>query len=258
MTPGTSNGGRLARRLGRRVRTALRPASETYREGTEPVAIDDLISPLRYDVLVRERHLALLRELGPRPTEDLVAASRGTPYHLWFERIVVPTFFPRLAGDAEQTDAAFAERVAASADLLRRFEAGGFDRRHPITLRTGTTIQPTETGKRLRRTLYAGDGCHRLALLRLGGARELEPGTYRVSEAASYRPRDNTAILLRHLSVPEAEYAAFLSLSYATEPQRTLTGLLEHVAAHRADDLGELRRVIAHDQPLLRGVEVRS
>src|SRR2546427_30672 len=55
-----------------------------YEPGREPVRIDDLVSPLRYDVLVRERYFAFLREHRALAAEDFQAfaeLSRSQPVY---------------------------------------------------------------------------------------------------------------------------------------------------------------------------------
>ncbi len=241
---------------GRRVRRLLRRASVRTEAGTEPVGIDDLISPLRYDVLVRERFLDRIASAsGPADIDAAIASPEGHDYRSWFERIVVPRFHPRLAGDPAAVAGAFAERVRRSADLCESFAAAGYDPAQPLLLRSGRRIASTATGKRMERRLFVGDGCHRLALLRRNGATELEPDAYRVEIAPTLTPLDNTAELIPLLGLRPRSYFRFLALAYApgadcdTEEQ-----LRRHVVAERPDRLRELEGVLRIDLPLLDAV----
>ncbi len=56
--------------LRRRIPGLVRLA---YRPGREAIPIDQLISPLRYDILVRERYLRVLHERRALAEEDFEA-----------------------------------------------------------------------------------------------------------------------------------------------------------------------------------------
>lgn len=226
-----------------------------YRPGREPISIDHLVSPLRYDIVVRERYFAFLREqraLAERDFPAFMELSRAEPYFAWFTRVVVPSGNnPDMVGDEERLNAAFERRVRRSIELHDAFESAGYDRRRPIILRTGGEIAPTSTGKRLARRVYAGDGCHRLAWLRMSGADVLEPGTYRLHVAQRFTPRDETAQVLDAMPISRPDYFSFLSLSYADRDLRSEEALLDHVRSVDPDSLPELEQVIAVDSPRL-------
>lgn len=239
--------------IGRRARRLLHRATVRTEAGTEPVEIDELISPLRYDVLIRERFLDRVASASGRADiEAAVASPEGRDYRSWFERITVPRFKPQLAGDPVAVADAFAERVRRSVDLCRSFAATGYDPARPLLLRSGRRIAATATGKRMQRRLFVGDGCHRLALLRLGGTTVLEPGAHRIEIVPTLTPLDNTAALIPLLGLRPRSYFRFLALAYApgtgcdTEEQ-----LRRHVAAERPDLLPELEGVLRVDLPLL-------
>jgi hypothetical protein len=225
-----------------------------YWPGRESVPIDDLLSPLRYDILVRERYFALLRERRALAADDFgafIELSRQHPYYAWFTQVVIPEYRSEMVGDAERVDAAFERRVRGCIELHDAFESAGYDKRRPIILRTGRQIAPTLTGKRLARRMYAGDGCHRLACLRAAGVEVLEPGMYRLHVAEVLTPRDDTALLLRLMAINPREYFSFLSLSYADSEFHSEEALLEHVGSTDPGRLQELQQVIAVDSPLL-------
>lgn len=222
----------------------------------EPVRIDDLVSPLRYDVLVRQRYLSLINEspellegdLGP-----LLELSRSHEYHAWFTAVVVPRFMPHLIGRDDEIAAAFERRVRATVELVRSVEESGLDRKRPITLRTGRRIQPTSTGKRLARRIYVRDGCHRLAMLRANGVTVLEPETYRLDRQNFFKPLDNTAPLLRAAPLDTRSYWEFMALSYGSLVAADRSGPAPD--GERTDPVrfAEMLAVASIDEPYLRG-----
>ena len=131
-----------------------------YQPGREPVPIDHLVSPLRYDILVRQRYLEVVREQRSLADEDFQAfmeLSRQQPYYTWFTRVVVPSGnHPEIVHDEERLAAAFERRVRRSVELHDSFESTGYDTRRPIILRTGRQITPTATGKHLARRHVRG------------------------------------------------------------------------------------------------------
>lgn len=226
----------------------------TAPSGRDRVRIDHLVSPLRYDIVIRERYFRFLSQhhmLYDRNIAELIERSRAEPYFTWFREIVIPRFYPTLAGHDEGVAAAFRERVRAAVGLYRSFQFQGYDPRQPVTLRTGRVLAPTASGKCLARRIYAGDGCHRLALLRLTGTEILEPGTYRLRTSRVLAPRDNTSHLLRCLDVPPDDYFTFLARSYADTELHSKAALQEHVRRRDPARLDEMNRVLALDEPLL-------
>jgi hypothetical protein len=178
--------------------------------------------------------------------------SRRQPYYAWFTRVVVPHGnHPEIVHDEKRLEAAFERRVRRSLALHDSFTSGGYDKRRPIILRSGTEITPTSTGKRLARRLFAGDGCHRLAWLRLTGLKALEPGMYRVHLAQVHTPKDETARVLAAMPISRDEYFAFVSLSYADRELSSEEALLDHVRTTAPARLPELEGLIAVDAPLL-------
>jgi hypothetical protein len=240
----------------RRIPGLLRRA---YQPGREPIPFDHLISPLRYDIVVRQRYFEVLRERRALAEEDFEAfmeLSRQQPYFTWFTQIVIPSGnHPEMIDDDERVNAAFERRVRRSIELHDAFESTGYDRRRPIILRTGRQIAPTSTGKRLARRIYAGDGCHRLAWLRMSGVDVLEPGMYRLHVAEAFTPRDDTAPLIGPMAISRRDYLLFVSLSYADRELSSEEALLEHVRSTDPDRLPELKEVIAVDSPLLAAIQ---
>lgn len=236
-----------------RLREFRRSLSAAYRPGTGPINLDRLVSPLRYDILVRQRFLEGLRDdwasYAAAP-EAFADAAVGSEYFVWFRQIAaeharVPVH------DQRRLHEAFRRRVHRSARLLERFLDRGFDRTYRITIRAdGPRL--TDTGKVLGGRPYPLDGCHRLALLRMTGSRDLEPGAYRVL-ASKRPPLDNTNALLRLLPVTTSEYYRFISLGYVPDqPCTTRAGLLDAVRRHCPDALAEVRNILDSDERWLR------
>ena len=244
----------LSQRVRRRVRRTIDRAGAAEVAADQPVRIDDLVSPLRYDVLVRQSYLSLLTEspellegdLGP-----LLELSRSHQYHTWFVAVVVPRFMPHLIGRDEEIEAAFEGRVRATVELVRSVQESGLDPERPITLRTGKRIQPTATGKRLARRIYARDGCHRIALLRAGGVTVLQPGTYRLDRQLSFVPLDNTAPLLAAGAIDTTTYWEFMALSYDSLVAADRSGPAPDGEATDPERFAEMLAVASIDLPLL-------
>jgi hypothetical protein len=237
------------------VREVGRGLSPRYRPGSEPLVIDELISPLRYDVLVRSRFfefLAANRALFDESADRFVAAVRETDYYRWYRSVAVHAI--GIAGEDDATiDTAFRQRVLRSAALADSVAAKGFIPKPPLTIRASDGAA-TRSGKRLGPRHYPLDGCHRLALLRALGRRELRPGEYRVTSGGG-ELLDNTARLIPALGLREQDYEAFLASGYLSEWSGSgLDGLGAAVAASRPDRSEELASVIAADQPLLRTI----
>jgi hypothetical protein len=231
------------------------PAAGAYRPGDEPIGLAELVSPLRYDVLVRARFLELLGERLDRVEGDLDGAVRvglGHPYHTWFTTIALPRYRPREATSERRRQAAFRDRVRRSAVLLASFRRRGFDPRFPVSLSAAVPGAATASGKLVPRRLYPVDGCHRLALLLVAGHGALEPAWYRIRTAPLSAPIDNTHALLGALRVDPVEYYRFVSLGYAGAPLPDRASLLRQVAARRPERLAELRHVLEIDERALK------
>jgi hypothetical protein len=210
-------------------RTVRRAA--TWRPKTrpeQPIDIAQLISPLRYDVLVRAQFFDLVGRIGEDAYEDLdlvLEAAQGSPYHIWWEQVAIPRFFPWVGKDPAQLAASFRERVGDSVRLHRSFRARGFDPAHPIVLRGTKTALASDTGLEIQARLHVGDGGHRTALL-LSAGLLLEPAMCLVD----WRPRpyliDNTAILVPALGIERDDYVRFLAAGYDAAPTGDLDELL--------------------------------
>ena len=211
--------------------------------GDKAIDIAELISPLRYDVLVRAQFLEFL---ATRPAGEsdaaLVAAAESQPYAVWFREVAMARFRPWVLGDPAALRENFAERVLATRALRHSFAQNGFDPRKPVTLRVTRGTQPSDTGAAIHRTVHVGDGGHRLALLLHAGGM-LQPVLARLDP----RPMpliDNTAVLHRALGLSDAAYLAFIARGYTTAPCPDLASLRSAVGAD-ADRATELESVLA-------------
>ena len=216
-----------------------------------PVLIDELISPLRYDVLVRQSFFSLLSnqwELYSTDPDAFVVLARNHPYFEWFQMIVHPRTRTPVPRDVHR---AFGERVRKAADLYQSFQRNGFDPRTPIVVSSAGPVAVSPTGKILHGRCFPGDGCHRLALLRLAGHRELRPEWYRVRVGLDWRPPDHTHSLIPLLGLSTDDYFSFLSLGYAGSEFREEARLVADLEARNPQQAQELRQIITVDRPIL-------
>jgi hypothetical protein len=233
-----------------RLQNALSRSRWKLLPGTEPLPIVPLISPLRYDIVVRLEYLRFLEAniaWFARDFPSYVEAARKTGYFVWFTEVMCRNFRPRLLHTERKLQRAFEHRLRKTTRMYLRFLKSGFDRRFPVLLNTGDRILETDTGKHIICRYYAGDGCHRIALLLLAGESVLQAETYYVRCFRHYAPRDNTARLVQTLSLEPEKYFAFLSIYYANQPFYDGQSLLAQIEKENPSKLEELRKVIAID-----------
>lgn len=222
--------------------------------GTEPIAIAPLVSPLRLDILVRRdwfEFRAAQRGRFDADFDALFEASLRHPYGIWFREVVAGSVHPEFLASEGRYLSEFAARLRRSIALQDSFEVSGFDAARPIALNAGELVHPTASGKRIAAELYAGDGCHRLALLMCAGRERLEPGEYVVRRAVEYTPRDNTGLLLAALGMQADDYYRFLSLAYGEGAHASRESLLDSVRSRQPERLAELERILLADAPHL-------
>lgn len=223
--------------------------------GSEPVRIGELVSPLRYDVILRARHFALYsehRDLYRGDFEAFQRTAREQDYFVWFARVMVPRWLPGLRDDPAGLESAWRERLRASAALYDSFETDGFDAAHPIELYAGYRVRLPSSGRRTTRTLFAGDGNHRLALLMAAGQDALLPEQYRVRRFLSLVPIDTTEHLLRHTETGWPAYRSFVELGYPAARLRAAGGWVR-VEAPEPAVAAEVQAILDRDLPLLDG-----
>lgn len=230
------------------------PRTPEYRDGLEPIPLRTLVSPLRYDVLVRKAFFELLaahRELARRDVDAFVAMVEPTSYRVWFDRVFCRRFAPHLLADPHARQLAFRERILRSVRLHETAWQEDFPSQDRITIHTAAEVRAADSGKRVTERFFVGDGCHRLALLLLAGKTALPPGAYRIEVASRFVPLDNTALLLPALALGEAEYARFLSWGYAEHEHHSVASLLREVQVRAPGRLAELHAVLDVDLPLV-------
>ena len=188
---------------------------KTYAKGMSPIGMDDLISPLRYDIIARYDFFEYLNrntDCYNQDFERFLSEVKSMEYYFWFRDVLCFRFYRYLRDNPAELDRAFELRVRKSADLYYSFQTVGFDPRFPITLRQAFKILPSTSGILSRGPIFAGDGCHRMALLRLAGQNCLYPNQYRIKKTLFFKPLDNTDIFLKHLPMSKSRYLDFLSL----------------------------------------------
>ncbi|WP_374968282.1 hypothetical protein [Terrabacter sp. BE26] len=228
-----------ARRIVRRAAT-WRPKYD----GTESLDVGRLISPFRYDVVVRAQLFdAVATRPQGQPVDDFVASVAHHPYAVWFRDVELRRFFPWVLEDPHEVAAAYAARVRRAIGTFESFRERGFDAGEPIMLRRLARPAASDSGVLLPRVLHLGDGGHRLALLHRTGAR-LEPWMHRVDPRPS-RVIDNTAVLAPALRLSEGEYASFLALSFLDEPVDSLDALASGVGQACPQRLAELEALVS-------------
>ena len=187
--------------------------------GDRVIDIAEVISPLRYDVLVRAQFFASSGEArrGAQP-RGLVAAATTEPYAVWFREVAMARFRPWVLEDP---------------DLLGRLRRAGALQSRTAALVPGPglrPLQPRDPAGDLRRPAQRHRGPdprdgprrrrgHRLALLLRAGS-ALEPSMYRLDP----RPMpliSNTAVLHRALGLQRRAYLAFIARAYTPVRCRT-------------------------------------
>lgn len=220
------------------------------RRGHDSIDIRQLISPLRYDVIVRSQFFTKLEAWRGDPLPEILVVARQEPYFVWFTSVECARFFPSLLEDPNLLIEKFNRRVTRAVATLRSFDRRGFDTRYPVTLLSTSGRQVTDSGAVVSQRFHIGDGCHRLALL-LRTGQKLEPPMYRVRDARG-PVLDNTAILLQRLPVTDDDYARFLSGRFASEEYSDLAALRSAVGKHSPEQLADLDQVVKSQHGALR------
>jgi hypothetical protein len=226
----------------------------------EEIRIDSLICPLRYDIIVRADFLAYYEQHRDVYAHDFKAflahPVAGAYFTTWFSD--ASRSRPQLARDRVAVQKEYESRVHRAVRLFDSLHSSGFDSRHPIELRSASTIHH-ERGKHIRRRFYAGDGCHRLAFLLSQGIKSLAPSQYRVLMFDEFRPRDNTYLLLGKVLRDEAQYCRFISKYYCDGKEIDQPdSILEHVMGNCPSLLDEVSSVMREDLGRLAEVSQES
>ena len=235
----------------RRIRD--RSATRNLEVPTGPTSIDRLISPLRYDILVRAGFFELARsnrDLIESDVPGLIQMAKQTDYYGWYCEVAAPVIGVD-TDDQAAVDAAFGRRVRKSLDLLERYEAsGGFDTRFPITVRP-IEDEETPTGKHLVGERFDPvDGCHRLALLSLDRRDVLQPEEYRLLPTSAPLV-DNTPTLIAVLDISPDEYYQFIGRGFLDDPVHSRDELTAGADAAGPEVSRDVAAVLAVDEPVL-------
>jgi hypothetical protein len=216
-----------------------------------------IISPLRYDILVRKEYFLFFESninLFYRNFQQYVTKAQEHSYFTWFIEVVCKQQFSHLLYNRNKLSKAFEVRLKKSAHIYQRFQKVGFDTRYPISLSTGESILPTLSGKFVNVDCYAGDGCHRIAMLMLTGHKFLLPEHYRLKCFREFRARDNTNLLIRPLSISQEEYFSFLSTAYTGKYTFTdKESIIHYIRNKEPSRLAEIETVIKIDEFQIRG-----
>jgi O-antigen/teichoic acid export membrane protein len=200
------------------------------RPGSEPIPVDQLISPHRSDILARIAIFDLAAEHRDiLDTEEFFDLASQSPYGVWFRTIVVPGL--GLAGVPEEEQVAlFRQAVSRATHLFASFEATGFNTQHPITV-TKVPAGAEIAGRSLAEDRWLPvDGNHRLALLVRSGQSHIATDQYVIDPDGDRR--HNTATMREALGQGEGEAIAFLARGLCTPGSAVATwdDLLDNLA----------------------------
>jgi len=214
------------------------------------LTIAELISPLRYDIVVRNDFLTfyLANQALYRTNFDrFFELALQHPYYICFQKM-----FSRPPGDEVQLKAAFAHKIKDFIALYSNIAEFGFDKSKPIVPKTGVKILPTRQGKKVSGKWFMGDGSHRLACLMALGYKTLPPDYIHVKCFPELSPVDGTAPLLHTASVDSQAYIEFLSLRYSSPYLFTSEAqLLHYIGEQKPEILDEVLSVIRLDKMAL-------
>jgi hypothetical protein len=229
----------------------------TVPELANGIDIGSIVSPLRYDVLVRRDFFSFYathRDLYHINRNEFVALTKLTSYYTWYLESETVRTNQHLRGNPAAREMNFVERIYRAAALYDSVQQNGFSPRYPITLKTAKRIlSPTTerggapTGKPIHAKYFLADGCHRLALLMALGYQRLPAGYFRVKCYQEFSPFDSTSLLARRLA-SSSDYFTFLS-SYYTAPV-VLTNrndFLRYITTYKPECLDEVWAVLRAD-----------
>jgi len=244
----------MRRKLNSLFHRAYRAFTERVVSGVEigkELDINALISPLRYDILIRIRFIRELTKNQGLYEKDLGAFLQlraARDYYTWFKHVPLALYRPELGGNDQLIQPLFVDRVHRTVNLWSSIQRRGFDLSQRIRLASGTTVR-VPNGKQVLDQFFAGDGCHRLACLYALGLRRLEPKYYDVVVVPVLEPIDSTSILRGALPISDSEYLRFLSRRYWDGREvRSPEELCQHVAKEFPGSIAELRSILAADR----------
>lgn len=240
---------KINRRL-HRVRGRLTDRFVSGLEIGKQIRIFDIICPLRYDILVRADFIELLAEndkICAFELEEILEHRAAQSYSVWFREVCIKRFFPEIYHDKNLVRQRFAIQVEKTKRLWESVSLNGFESAHPITLQSGKSILEVNE-KKIGASLFAGDGCHRIACLWVMGKKYLEPKEYRVRMHTKFQPLDNTALLIDKLPITVSDYLTFISGGYCEgQTLATANEAVAYLEEHDPDRLTELKSILEYD-----------
>jgi O-antigen/teichoic acid export membrane protein len=224
----------------------------------QPLRLDHLASPFRYDIEVRREFMALVaahEAMWRSDPDSFMELARGSSYYRWYCSVAVHA----IGVDADQPSAlarGFERRVHKSLALFDEFrDAERFDRRFPVTVR------PIQGGvgerKRLTQPRFVPvDGCHRIAMLMLNDRRDLHPDEYRIAPDSA-PVLDNTERLVAELGLDDATYYRFISRGFVDEEYTNRDDLLAAIALSDPSLAAEVDEIMKIDEAALSAARSR-
>lgn len=219
--------------------------------GLDRISIKKIASPLRYDIIIRYNFFKfhiIHQSLFSNHFERYFDLAQNTDYFLWFKHIAYPIHRNILRDRSPLIDS-FKKRVHKSVSLYNSFDSYGFDNSQPIVLHSGQNICKTSTGIQLSMKFFAGNGCHRIALLWLNGAEYIEADQYLVKEYKSLSPLDNTYLLLPFISLSKSEYFSYISSAYCNEIFNNKDDIFQSIKSNSPCKLVEFLAILNKDLP---------
>lgn len=219
----------------------------------ESILVRELLSPLRLDILVRLEFLEFCAENLDLYANDFARFYQlvcQQPYYLWYKYVNCARFAPRCLENEKEFRRRFENRIRAAVELYTAVQREGFETKRPIILHSGKKIKSTATGKWTSKTVFAGDGCHRIAMLLSQGIEFLEPEYCKIRYYREFSPLDHTSLLVQRMSLSRREYFAFLSLGYSSRVFTTEEDLLAYVRRERTGQVSELENIISIDNAI--------
>jgi hypothetical protein len=190
----------------------------------EGIEIASLVSPLRYDVVLRREFFPFYlahQDLYDSDFEAFANLAMDTQYYTWYTQSEVIRCSPYRLNSDELLRSGFVEKIRGAVELYESMMARGFDPQFPIVLRTAERLLPPTadrsappTGKEVSARYFLADGCHRLAMLIQMGYEVLPAAYFRVQCFREFSPFDSTSLLAQSLPIQPAAYFDFLSSHY--------------------------------------------
>jgi len=219
--------------------------------------ITELVSPLRYDIVIRKDFISLYlsnQDLYHSDFDSFLELAIQHPYYVCFQKMK-----PQLLGAETVLRRKFADRIRSFIGLYSTMVEFGFDKTMPIVPKTGLRILPTKEGKKISGKFFMGDGCHRLACLMALGYDTLPIDYIRVQCFQTLTPRDGTVELVHSVPIDPKKYFAFLASRYSAPYcfergeefveyiKREKPNLLDEVlSAIRGDRMMALHNILNH------------